>query len=60
MINNNPYIFKTLKDAFESMKAQYDSKLHYDITVEEFNGTLEVVIKVWDDNDNEVGYLEDV
>ena len=60
MINKTPYIYKNLKEAFESMKAQYDSKLHYDITVEEFDGTLEVVIKVWDKDDKEVGYLEDI
>ena len=60
MINKKPYIYKNLKEAFESMKSQYDSKLHYDITVEEFDGTLEVVIKVWDKDDKEVGYLEDI
>jgi len=51
-----PYKYKNLKSAYDSLKAQYDSEYLYDITVDEDG---DVIIKVTDTLDNEVGYLED-
>tara|TARA_R100001463_G_scaffold100592_1_gene155078 strand:- start:304 stop:477 length:174 start_codon:yes stop_codon:yes gene_type:complete len=56
MISKEPYKYKNLKSAYDSLKGQYDSDYLYDITIDD---NQDVVIKVMDKNNKEVGYLED-
>ena len=51
-----PYKYKNLKSAYDSLKAQYDSEYLFEVTVDEDN---DVIIRVTDESNNEVGYLED-
>lgn len=56
MISKEPYKYKNLKSAYDSLKGQYDSDYLYDITIDD---DQDVVIKVMDKNNKEIGYLED-
>ena len=56
MYSSKPYVYKNLKQAYDSLKAQYNSDYLYDITLDD---NQNVVIKVMDKNNKEVGYLED-
>lgn len=55
MISAEPYEYKTLKAAYESMKGQYNPHYKYDITFD----SNTIVVEVTDRDDNHVGYLED-
>ena len=39
------------------MKAQYNSDYHYEITVDD---DQDVIVKIMDRDDKEIGYLEDI
>jgi len=56
MYSSKPHVYKNLKQAYDSLKAQYNSDYLYDITLDD---NQNVVIKVMDKNNKEVGYLED-
>ena len=57
MITETPYKYKNLKAAYDSMKAQYNSDYHYEITVDD---DQDVIVKIMDRDDKENGYLEDI
>jgi len=56
MFVSEPYKFSSLKTAYDALKAQYDSDYLYEITVDD---DQDVVIKVMDKNNKDIGYLED-
>ena len=51
-----PYKYKSLKSAYDSLKAQYDADYLFDVTMDEDE---DVIIRVTDNFNNEIGYLED-
>jgi len=57
MVTETPHKYKNLKEAYDSMKAQYNSNYHYEITIDD---DQDVVVKVRDKDDKEIGYLEDI
>lgn len=56
LLSIKPYKYATLKSAYDSMKAQYDSEFTFDVTTDEDN---DVVVRVSDNYNNDIGYLED-
>jgi|13_taG_2_1085334.scaffolds.fasta_scaffold01089_8 hypothetical protein len=56
LLSTKPYKYDTLKSAYDSMKAQYDSEFTFDVTTDEDN---DVVVRVSDNYNNDIGYLED-
>tara|TARA_B100000519_G_C14225766_1_gene429915 strand:- start:1250 stop:1420 length:171 start_codon:yes stop_codon:yes gene_type:complete len=55
MITEAPQKYKTLKAAYDSMKAQYNSLYKYDIIFD----NEDILVEVTDRDNNHVGYLED-
>ena len=58
MILKEPFKYKTLKSAYDSMRNQYDSDYIYN--VESVNDQAYWIVKVSDNSgDNFLGYLDD-